>query len=172
VRAEAVLEDLAELFRVALAESGGSGTTTLAERDRPGAALPGHRAAALRRPAAGGAGQLDPAADGARVPPLVLQPLVENAVRHGVEPARLAAVRVAHPGPARPGRDRCTTPLPDDGRAEPGNGMALANVRERLRLLHDLDAPVRHRRLQRALARPHRGADLGAGMSAWRRCGC
>ncbi|WP_368855082.1 sensor histidine kinase, partial [Escherichia coli] len=29
---------------------------------------------------------LDPAADPARLPPLLLQPLVENAVRHGVEP--------------------------------------------------------------------------------------
>ena len=34
--------------------------------------------------------QLDPAVSTARLPPLVLQPLLENAVRHGIEPADLA----------------------------------------------------------------------------------
>ena len=54
-RAEGVLEDLAELFRVALAETARVGHA--GRRDRPGAALPGDRAGALRRAAGGAAGR-------------------------------------------------------------------------------------------------------------------
>ena len=39
---------------------------------------------------------LDPKAEHARLPPLILQPLVENAVRHGVEPSESGAtVRIS-----------------------------------------------------------------------------
>ena len=54
---------------------------------RTGAALPRDRAGPLRRAACRCSWELDPDAGAARVPPLLLQPLVENAVRHGVEPA-------------------------------------------------------------------------------------
>ncbi len=140
VRAEGVLEDLAELFRVAL-ESGGSGTTTLAsEIDLA------QRYLAIESLRFGDRlrlqWQLDPAADPARLPPLALQPLLENAVRHGVEPAEaggLVRVRTR----AQLGRAEIVidNSLPDGSAApNPGHGVALANVRERLRLLHDLDA--------------------------------
>jgi len=81
---------------------------------------------------------LDPAAALARLPPLVLQPLVENAVRHGVEPAPDGAVvRVR----SRAARGMVTleviNSLPSEA-GPPGSGLALANVRERLRLMHDL----------------------------------
>jgi two-component system sensor histidine kinase AlgZ len=135
-----VLEDLAELFRVAL-ESGGSGTTTLAsEIDLA------QRYLAIESLRFGDRlrlqWQLDPAADPARLPPLALQPLLENAVRHGVEPAEaggLVRVRTR----AQLGRAEIVidNSLPDGSAApNPGHGVALANVRERLRLLHDLDA--------------------------------
>jgi len=86
---------------------------------------------------------LDPNAQGALLPPLLLQPLVENAVRHGVEPSpggadvkisterrgSVVVIKVTNTVPAGPG--------------VAGNGVALKNVRERLRLLHDVQGQFR-----------------------------
>jgi two-component system sensor histidine kinase AlgZ len=136
-RTEGLLEDLAELFRVALTDSGES--VSLAEE----VAL-AQRYLAIEQVRFGErlqvSWELDDDAGLARVPPLLLQPLVENAVRHGVEPAadggviRIrtrvkrahAVVSIVNTLPRQPSR--------------PGNGMALRNVRERLRLMHDVAA--------------------------------
>jgi two-component system sensor histidine kinase AlgZ len=139
-RAEGVLEDLAELFRVAL-ESGGSGTTTLAseidlaQRYLAIEALRFGERLDLQW-------QLDPAADAARLPPLALQPLLENAVRHGIEPSETGGtVRVRTRTQLGRAEVLIDNSLPGGATApNPGHGVALANVRERLRLLHDLDA--------------------------------
>lgn len=138
-RAEGVLEDLAELFRVAL-ESGGSGTTTLAaeidlaQRYLAIEALRFGERLELQW-------QLDPAADRARLPPLALQPLLENAVRHGIEPSETGGtVRVRTRAQLGRAEVVIDNSLPVGAAANPGHGLALANVRERLRLLHDLDA--------------------------------
>lgn len=80
----------------------------------------------------------------ARIPALLLQPLLENAVHYGVEPARepvLIRVRLSRV------IDRIeiavTNPVPPADRAHggapQGNHMALANIRERLALLHDVE---------------------------------
>ncbi len=138
-RAEAVLEDLAQLFRVALAETG-SAVTLDEEIDLA------QRYLAIEQLRFGERLQLvwdlDPAAASASVPPLVLQPLVENAVRHGVEPAvgggRIVVSTRAHRGMAIV---LVTNTLPDTPGAG-GNGIALANVAERLRLLHDVAATL------------------------------
>ena len=137
-RAEGVLEDLAELFRVALADSG-SGSVTLASE----IAL-ARRYLAIEQLRFGERlrldWQLDAATDAARLPPLVLQPLLENAVRHGIEPAE-AGGQVRVRTRSRLGRAEITIDNSISGAASrPGHGLALANVRERLRLLHDLDA--------------------------------
>lgn len=136
-RAEAVLEDLAELFRVAISDSGESVSLVeeieLAQRYL---AIEQLRFGARLRVE----WDLDAAAGGARVPPLLLQPLVENAVRHGVEPAAEGGVirvrtRVRH--------GRAVVSVANSVAAEPsrpGHGMALRNVRERLRLMHDVAA--------------------------------
>ena len=77
--------------------------------------------------------------------PLALQPLLENAVRHGIEPAESGGTvrvrtRTQH-GRAEIVIDN-SLPNTDAPQAAStrGHGLALANVRERLRLLHDLDA--------------------------------
>lgn len=79
--------------------------------------------------------ELDPATSGLRMPPMLLQPLVENAIMHGIEPkldggeivvrARienaLLCVEVADTGLGL----RTTAP-------RPGGGVGLSNLRERL----------------------------------------
>ena len=138
-QAEAVLEDLSQLFRVALAETGAS-VSLDEEIDLA------QRYLAIEQLRFGDRLQvvwdLDTAAAQAILPPLVLQPLVENAVRHGIEPA-LAGGRIVvrtrvHRGMAE---ILVTNTLPElPGR--PGTGIALANVAERLRLLHDVAASL------------------------------
>ncbi len=136
-KAEAVLEDLAELFRTALAETGAS--VTLAEEVDLA-----RRYLAIEEvrfgPRLHVQWDIDPQVNATRVPPLVLQPLVENAVRHGIEPAHSGGlVRVRAQRQAGLVVVRVSNTLGDEP-GSPGHGMALANVRERLRLLHDLAA--------------------------------
>ncbi|MDR0578275.1 MAG: sensor histidine kinase [Candidatus Accumulibacter sp.] len=80
------------------------------------------------------------------VPPLVLQPLLENAVYHGIEPSsEPGTVRI---GFARKGgelRVWLANPLTGGGQESRGNRMALANVRERLALYYDLEAHLETR---------------------------
>ena len=77
-----------------------------------------------------------PEARAALLPPLLLQPLVENAIRHGVEP-KVEGGEVRIQALVDDGRLRIR--VVDDGlgqdapRAGPGAGMALANIRARLR---------------------------------------
>ena len=136
-RAEVVLEDLAELFRVAISDAAES-TTLDAEIDlaRRYLAIEQIRFGKRLRVT----WELDPAAGTARLPPLLLQPLVENAVRHGVEPADDGgALRIR----TRVRMGRALVSIVNTLPAEPslpGNGMALRNVRERLRLMHDVAA--------------------------------
>ena len=139
-RAETVLEDLAELFRTALADAGAS--VALEEEIELA-----RRYLAIEQVRFGERLQVqwqidtrDRRVAQARVPPLVLQPLVENAVRHGVEPsARGGLVRIT----ANVQRGQVVVMVSNtvgDEPGLPGHGMALHNVRERLRLLHDVAA--------------------------------
>ena len=143
-RAEAVLEDLAELFRVALSEAGEA--VSLAEE----VAL-ARRYLEIEQVRFGErlqvSWEIDPQSFPARVPPLLLQPLVENAVRHGIERSTGGgSIRVR----ARVRRGHALIDIVNtlgDAPAAPGLGMALANVRERLRLMHDVAAQFEARRV-------------------------
>lgn len=80
---------------------------------------------------------LDPAARAARIPRLLLQPLVENAFEHGLKSGR-GRVEVAIRADGQ--RLRCT--VEDDGigvEGDPVPGVGLANVRSRLELLYPGD---------------------------------
>ena len=134
-RAEGVLEDLAELFRVAISDSAES--VTLAEEIELA-----QRYLAIEQIRFGSrlrvTWELDAAAGAARVPPLLLQPLVENAVRHGVEPsAEGGTIRVRTRVKLGRALIAITNSVPAM-QSRPGSGMALRNVRERLRLMHDV----------------------------------
>ena len=137
-RAETALEELADLFRALMKEN--QDLVTLGEeiglcrqylnleRLRLGERL------AVRW-------DVESCPPDALVPPLLLQPLLENAVHHGIEP-------VSEPGNidirfARKGSEviiELTNPWHGEGHHQAGNRMALDNVRERLMLFFDLEA--------------------------------
>jgi two-component system sensor histidine kinase AlgZ len=139
-RAEAILEDLAELFRHALVDQGES--VTLAQE----IALARHyleieQARFGERLRVEWA--IDPTAGGARLPPLLLQPLVENAVKHGVEPSDAGAeIRISSERRGGMVVIKVTNTVPA-GQGPGGHGLALDNVRDRLGLLHDLQGSFR-----------------------------
>ena len=110
----------------------------------------------------------------ALIPPLVIQPLVENAVYHGIEPqpdggeisinVYLSSDKV---------HILVRNPIAAEASHHKGNGIALGNIRERLMLHFDLDAqlkleplgtvyqvhiviPYTRERTQPAPAHPHR----------------
>jgi two-component system sensor histidine kinase AlgZ len=77
----------------------------------------------------------------AMVPPLVLQPLLENAVYHGIEPSSVPGV-IAINIFLRRGEVHAVlrNPYQPKGNHHGGNKMAIANIRERLALHFDAEA--------------------------------
>ncbi|MCH8181330.1 MAG: histidine kinase [Proteobacteria bacterium] len=155
-RAEAVLEDLAELFRQAL--SSPSLRSTLAEEIDLA-----RRYLGIEQLRFGDRvtvrWELDEAAAQAEVPALILQPLVENAVRHGIEANPLGGwivVRTRVQGGRAVLTVSNSVPSQGPSQATAGHGIALRNVRQRLRLMHDVEADF-DAGLQRASA----SADAG-----------
>jgi two-component system sensor histidine kinase AlgZ len=87
--------------------------------------------------------ELDTAPTDALLPPLVLQPLLENAVFHGVEPGTGVGevlVRIERRGDRV--LARIENPYVADQQRRVGNRMALENIRERLALFFDAEARI------------------------------
>jgi two-component system sensor histidine kinase AlgZ len=139
-KAETLLEDLSELFRSALVDQGDAVTLDqeieLAKRYLAIEEVRfGER---LRVDWA-----IDPASLPAKLPPLLLQPLVENAVKHGVEPSQSGAdIKISTQRRGSVIVIKITNTAPG-GQGHAGHGVALKNVQDRLRLLHDLQASFR-----------------------------
>lgn len=87
---------------------------------------------------------VSPEAREALAPTFVLQPLVENAIRHGIAPqSRLGVVKVSawrENGSLRLNVEDNGSGLPAGWDLETGQGVGLANTRERLRRLYGPEA--------------------------------
>ena len=171
-QAETTLEDLADLFRVLMRDA--RDIVSLEDEIRVC-----HQYLAIEKIRLGERLQVhwelqnvdDFALQHARIPSLLLQPLLENAVHYGVEPVTTPVditVRV------RRSLDRIEIVVrnPIDTSAAsramapptPGNHMALANIRERLLLLYDVEAALTTRsengRFEARLHFPYRKSSL------------
>ena len=139
-RAEQALMDMADLFRVLMADN--RQLSPLADEIELC-----RRYLALEQLRLGErlqiAWHIDKMPQDALIPPLVLQPLLENAVYHGIEPRE-------EPGEVRIDiyrkRDEVhivlANPYRQEGSHHAGNKMALANIRERLQLHFDAEASL------------------------------
>ena len=139
-RAEIALEDMAELFRVLMADNRElTPLTRELELCRQYLGIEQLRLGARLRVE----WRLDAMPNDALVPPLVLQPLLENAVYHGIEPRIEPGTIVIHIAAVR---DQLQAVLRNPYRPEAdrhgGNRMALANIRERLALHFDAEASL------------------------------
>jgi two-component system sensor histidine kinase AlgZ len=138
-KAERTLEDLADLFRALMSD--GRRLVRLADEialiERYAAIEQLRLGERLRM-----SWDLDHAPVDALLPPLLLQPLLENAVYHGVEPGAGTGdvlVRIEQRGERV--RMRIENPwLEAGGERRAGNHMALDNIRERLMLFFDDEA--------------------------------
>jgi two-component system sensor histidine kinase AlgZ len=136
-RAEGAIEDLAELYRMVMADA--KNLTTLArELDLTRQYLN------LEQLRLGDRLVVDwQTADAPRdalVPPLLLQPLVENAVYHGIEPGvEPGTIVIAIRRERERVHVKLTNPYHPDYQHRQGSRIALANIRERLALHFDVE---------------------------------
>jgi two-component system sensor histidine kinase AlgZ len=139
-RAERVLENLADLFRALLAESG---TLVPLEREIEHARAYAEIEMMRLGPRLTVNWQYQNAPLDALVPPLILQPLLENAVYHGIEPAEAGGtVAVILFRKDDQVHMVMRNPVQERGERRPGNRMALGNIRERLALHFDAEAEM------------------------------
>ena len=140
-RAESALEDMADLFRVLMAEN----------RDL----VPISQEVALCRQYLNIESlrlenrlkitwQIDDMPPEALIPPLILQPLLENAVYHGIEPMPEGGEIVVSIVPKNKELlISISNPYSPENDHHTGNKMALKNINERLKLHFDLEASLK-----------------------------
>lgn len=139
--AERALEDLADLFRVVMADNNQlSPLGRELELSRNYLAIEQLRLGERLQVE----WHTDKAPTNAKIPPLVIQPLLENAVYHGIEPSE-------HPGVVSVNAYRSRDEVHIDirnpytangGSHHEGNKMAMNNIRERLALFFDAEASL------------------------------
>lgn len=137
-RAESALEDLADLFRVVMGENRElSPVAREIELCRQYLNLEQLRLGDRLQVA----WRIDRMPPDALVPPLLLQPLIENAIYHGIEP-RLEPGEISIDIYTLRNELHAVlrNPYAPAGRHHAGNKMALANIRERLQLHFDAEA--------------------------------
>ena len=144
-RAERALEELADLFRVLMRENRElvplGDEVALCERYVDLERLRLDERLSVRWEMAAPGSDEHAALMAAAVPALLLQPLLENAVYHGIEPSSEQGeivVRIERRGDEL--RLEVDNPACDVERHRAGNRMALDNIRERLMLFFDLEA--------------------------------
>jgi two-component system sensor histidine kinase AlgZ len=140
-RAEATLENLADLFRVFMRDA-----RELVPLDDEVVTCKEYLAIEQLRlgERLRVAWQLDQMPGDALLPSLLLQPLIENAVHHGIEPnTETGTIEIVVTRPGERVRVEIVNPLSPTPPVRPGNQMALSNVRERLMLLYDMEAELR-----------------------------
>ncbi|MFH2134211.1 MAG: histidine kinase [Pseudomonadota bacterium] len=140
-RAETALEDMADLFRMAMSDV----HDLVALKDEVALA---QRYLALEQLRMGERLQVhwhtEHMPPQALIPPLVLQPLLENAVYHGIEPlAAGGTIDIDIQEKSGQLHLSVSNPLPGKTVPSDGNRLALSNIRERLSLLFDVEAEYR-----------------------------
>lgn len=137
-RAETALEDMADLFRMAMAHNG----DLVPVRQEVALA---RQYLALEQLRLGGRLKVnwhtENMPDDALLPPLMLQPLLENSVYHGIEPLTeggFVDIKLYRNGNEM--HLEMYNPRREQGSHHVGNKMALSNIRERLALQFDVEA--------------------------------
>ncbi|MEZ5559277.1 MAG: sensor histidine kinase [Pseudomonadales bacterium] len=161
--AESVVEDLSELFRASLNDAGNQvlleEELALCERYMRIEALRLGERLTLRW-------EIEEIPQGVRIPLLTLQPLLENAIYHGVQPLPEGgeiSVRLWFADGMV--NVEIGNPFPDSGTTahKAGNRMALGNIRSRLAVLYgnraQLETLVQDQRYLTRLRYPLRAAD-------------
>ena len=140
-RAESALEDLADLFRVLMRDT--RGVSTLSEEIqlcRQYLSIEQIRLGDRLKVEWDIHNFSEQELQQAQIASLLLQPLIENAVHHGVEPSEtqsLIAIKISRSS------DRILIVIENPYHADhesKGNQMALTNIRERLTLLYDVES--------------------------------
>ncbi len=166
--AESVVEDLSELFRASLNEAGSqvplADELALCERYARIESLRLGDRLTLDW-------QTEPVPGGVRIPLLTLQPLLENAIYHGIQPlpeGGTVGVRLwQDEGQVNV---EISNPLADKPAATEGNRMAMENIRSRLAALYgsraELSAEVREGRYVTVLRLPVEHSSVSAARQA------